>query len=83
MIKTTIFIPDDQMVALGAAERSSNLPKVEISREAIVRYATESRRPRPKAIGIVTGAVVNSTNLDDWLQANWHPNYSRSLRRDS
>jgi hypothetical protein len=73
MIKTTIHIPPEEMAALEALAKREDRSKASIIREAIGRYVTESCPPLPEAVGIFEDTEVDSTNLDDWLRENWHP----------
>jgi predicted transcriptional regulator len=72
-MKTTIYIPDDQMAALDAMAKREARPKAQLIREAIELYVTENAQPMPDAIGIFEDLEVDSTNVDDWLRANWRP----------
>jgi hypothetical protein len=72
-MKTTIYIPDEEMAALDALARRESRPKAALIREAIAQYVAKCRRPSPQAVGIFEDSEVDSTNLDDWLSANWRP----------
>jgi hypothetical protein len=73
VIKTTIHVPEEEMAALEARARREARPKAALIREAIARYVAEDCRPRPKAVGIFSDIEVTSSNLDEWLRANWRP----------
>lgn len=73
MNKTTIYLSDDQMSALDAVSRKQGTPKAQLIREAIEQYVVDQSDNLPGAAGIFADDEVNSTNLDDWLTANWRP----------
>lgn len=71
MVRTAIDIPDGEMAALEAKAERESRPKDELIREAITRYVAEDCRPLPEAVGIFEDTEVTSSNLDEWLRANW------------
>ena len=73
MNKTTIYLSDEQMSALEAIFRKQGTPKAQLIREAIEQYVVDQSDPLPGAVGIFADDKVNSTNLDEWLTANWRP----------
>ena len=72
-LKTTIYIPDQQMAELEAASRREQRPKAEIIRDALGEYLCKSAPRKPQSRGIFEDHEVDSTNLDEWLRENWHP----------
>ena len=72
-MKTTINLPDEEVAALDALARRESRPKAALIREAIDLYIADRPRPMPKAVGIFEDRDVDSTNIDEWLGANWRP----------
>jgi hypothetical protein len=73
MVRTAIDIPEEKMAALEAIAEREARPRDELILEAIGRYVTEQSRPVPEAVGIFEDTEVDSTNLEEWLRANWRP----------
>ena len=72
-MKTTIYIPDDQMAALDAMAKREARPKAQLIREAIELYVVDNAQPMPEAVGIFDDVDVDSSNVDEWLRDNWRP----------
>ncbi len=73
MNKTTVYLTDDLTAAYEAFAKQDARPKAEVIREALDTYAANRVRRLPEAVGIFDDDEVNSTNVDDWLRAHWHP----------
>lgn len=73
MKKTTVYLTDDLTAAYEAFAKQDARPKAEIIREALDAYAANRARRLPEAVGIFDDLGVDSTNVDDWLRANWRP----------
>jgi|tagenome__1003787_1003787.scaffolds.fasta_scaffold20193120_2 predicted transcriptional regulator len=80
MKKTTIYLSDEQMAELDAVSRRKHMPKAHLIREAVAEYIAAEPTPMPAWIGIYdgepepqNGVVLTSETVDEWLEANWHP----------
>jgi len=73
MVKTTVYFSDEQMATLDVRARREARSRAEILRDALDAYAETQATSLPKAVGIFEDYEVDSSNIDDWLQANWRP----------
>ena len=82
MVKTTLYLPDDLAASYEGFAKQDARPKAEIIREALDAYAANRGRRLPEAVGIFEDLEVNSTNVDDWLRANWLPDTEIAIHSD-
>ena len=75
MDKTTIYIPKEQHEALEDLSRRSGRPQAQLIREALAAYLADHKRPKPKSIGIVADGSVQASEIDEWLEKNWKPDW--------
>lgn len=73
MKKTTVYLTDDQAASFDTFAKQDARPKAELIRDALDAYAANRVRRLPQAVGIFDDLGVDSTNVDDWLRANWRP----------
>ena len=75
MIKTTVYIPEDEMAALDSLAKSESRPKAQLIREALSQYVAERGPKLPSFIGMIDNddGTLTSRNSREWLKANWHP----------
>ena len=72
MNKSTVYFTDEQMATWESLAKREAKPKAEVLRDALEFYADKVGRRMPSA-GIYEDDEVNSTNVDEWLRANWRP----------
>jgi plasmid stability protein len=77
-MEKTITLPDELNSALRDAADRSGQSEDEIVREALDAYLRRlnppaSRRPMPRSIGIASNLGIQASEVDAWLEANWHP----------
>lgn len=75
MATTAIKLPPDVQLKLEALARRTGQAEAEIILEAVEHRLQAEPWPRPKAIGIYSDPEVTSENLEDWLAANWKPDW--------
>lgn len=73
MNKSTVYFTDEQMATWESLARREARPKAAVLRDALEYYADKVGRRMPSAVGIYEDDEVNSTNVDEWLRANWRP----------
>ena len=75
MIKTTIYIPEEEMAALDSLAKSESRPKSQLIREALSQYVAERGRNLPSWIGMIDNddSTLTARNAQKWLKANWRP----------
>lgn len=75
MEKTTIYLPIDLRMALKETARRTGRPQAELVRDAISVYVAHHKRPRLRSIGIVASGEISATDVEDWLEENWKPDW--------
>jgi predicted transcriptional regulator len=74
-METTIQLPPDVQRELKALADRTGRSEAEIVLEAVEHFLASRRRPRLHSLGSVSDPDVTSENLDEWLAANWKPNW--------
>jgi hypothetical protein len=69
MVKTTVYLPDDDMQALKAAARRRHQSEAELIREGIRRVLAEEAGPVLPDFGFLDAPPATATDIDDALAA--------------
>ncbi len=75
MNKTTLYLPDELRTSLKQIAIQTGRPEAAVIREALAAYVAQHARPRPRTIGMAVGGTVNATEIEDWLEKNWKPDW--------
>ena len=51
MLKTTVYLDDEQVLALRQLSEATGRPQAELIREAVAEYTVRSSRPKPAGAG--------------------------------
>lgn len=71
----TIKLPQDVRRDLDALAQRTGRTEAEVVLDAVERHLAAEARPRPKAIGVYSDPEVTGENHEDWLAANWKPDW--------
>lgn len=77
MVKTTIYLSDELKMYVEDRARETGASEAEVIRTAI-RLMSEAQpvtRKRPRSIGAGASDTVHGRNFDEWLAANWEPDW--------
>ena len=74
MQKTTLYLADDQAIALKHFAKRTGRRRADVIREAVADYLTrQPEPPLPSSIGSGHDGKLSGTDSEKWLEQNWRP----------
>jgi len=70
-----IELPPNLKLGLEDLARETGQTEVEIILEAVERHLQAKRHLLPRSVGMMSDPEVTGENLEDWLAANWKPDW--------
>jgi len=71
MVKTTVYLSDEQHRELRALARRTGKPQAELIREAVAGLLERQPRPKLSFIGIAEDHELTGEESEAWLEAEW------------